>query len=40
MSTMTIGRLAKQVGVNIDTIRYYVREGLLPPPELRHVHQA
>ncbi len=30
MSTMTIGRLAKQAGVNIDTIRYYERNGLIP----------
>jgi MerR family copper efflux transcriptional regulator len=27
---MTIGRLAKEAGVNIDTIRYYERHGLLP----------
>ena len=27
---MTIGRLAKEAGVNIDTIRYYERNGLLP----------
>ncbi len=27
---MTIGRLAKTAGVNIDTIRYYERHGLLP----------
>lgn len=30
MSSMTIGRLAKQAGVNIDTIRYYERNGLIP----------
>jgi MerR family copper efflux transcriptional regulator len=30
MQTMTIGRLAKEAGVNIDTIRYYERHGLLP----------
>jgi MerR family transcriptional regulator, copper efflux regulator len=30
MKTMTIGRLAKEAGVNIDTIRYYERHGLLP----------
>ena len=35
MSTMTIGRLAKQAGVNIDTIRYYERNGLIPPPSRR-----
>lgn len=28
----TIGTLAEQAGVSIDTIRYYEREGLLPPP--------
>jgi MerR family copper efflux transcriptional regulator len=27
---MTIGRLAKAAGVNIDAIRYYERHGLLP----------
>ena len=32
MSTMTIGRLAKPAGVNIDTIRYYERNGLIPAP--------
>ena len=35
MPTMTIGRLAKQVGVNIDTIRYYERNGLIPEPVRR-----
>jgi MerR family copper efflux transcriptional regulator len=30
MQTMTIGRLAKAAGVNVDTIRYYERHGLLP----------
>ena len=35
MQTMTIGSLAKQAGVNIDTIRYYERNGLLPPPTRR-----
>jgi MerR family copper efflux transcriptional regulator len=32
MQTMTIGRLARAAGVNIDTIRYYERNGLLPAP--------
>ena len=35
MGAMTIGRLAKQVGVNIDTIRYYERNGLIPEPVRR-----
>ncbi|MGH6890827.1 MAG: MerR family transcriptional regulator [Dongiaceae bacterium] len=29
---MTIGALSKGTGVNIETIRYYERIGLLPPP--------
>lgn len=29
---MTIGAVARRVGVAIDTIRYYEREGLLPEP--------
>ena len=36
MQTMTIGRLAKTAGVNIDTIRYYERHGLLPRAARRH----
>lgn len=30
MSVVTIGKAAKQVGVGIDTVRYYERAGLLP----------
>lgn len=30
---MTIGGLAKAAGVNIETVRYYQRRGLLPEPE-------
>lgn len=33
MPTMSIGRLAEEAQVNIDTIRYYERQGLLPPAE-------
>ena len=29
---MTIGRLAQAAGVNVETIRYYQRRGLLPEP--------
>ncbi len=29
---LTIGRLSERTGVNIETIRYYERIGLLPPP--------
>ena len=35
MSAMTIGALAKKAGVNIDTIRYYERNGLIPEPMRR-----
>ena len=35
MTTMTIGRLAKEAGINIDTIRYYERNGLIPEPVRR-----
>ena len=33
--SLTIGAVAKRVGVAIDTIRYYEREGLLPEPAER-----
>ena len=32
---MTIGELARLTGLNIQTIRYYDRRGLLPPDERR-----
>lgn len=31
-ATVTIGELAKQAGVNIETVRYYERRGLLVAP--------
>ena len=34
-TTFSIGQLAKQSEVNIDTIRFYERKGLLPEPERR-----
>jgi len=30
--SLTIGHLAKQAGVNLETVRYYERRGLLPRP--------
>lgn len=33
MERFTIGRFAKQAGVNIETVRYYERRRLLPKPE-------
>ena len=32
MKSLTIGRLARQAGVNLETVRYYERRGLLPKP--------
>ncbi|MEX0692452.1 MAG: MerR family transcriptional regulator [Gemmatimonadales bacterium] len=32
MSPITIGALARQAAVNVETIRYYERRGLLPEP--------
>jgi MerR family mercuric resistance operon transcriptional regulator len=32
MRGLTIGRLAKATGVNLETIRYYERIGLMPEP--------
>ncbi len=31
-NTLTIGKLASRGGVNVQTIRYYERSGLLPEP--------
>ena len=30
---LTIGVLARESGVNLETIRFYERSGLLPPPQ-------
>lgn len=35
MSGLTIGKLAAQADVAIDTVRYYERAGLLPEPPRR-----
>lgn len=32
MEALTISRLARQSGVNLETVRYYERQGLLPKP--------
>ena len=32
MNGLTIGRLAKQVGVGIETVKFYERQGLIEPP--------
>lgn len=37
---MRIGELSRKTGVPVPTIKYYVREGLLPPGELTSRNQA
>ena len=32
MTTLTIGDVAKQAQVNIETLRYYERQGIVPKP--------
>ncbi len=32
MAELTIGQLADEAGVNVETIRYYQRRGLMPEP--------
>jgi DNA-binding transcriptional MerR regulator len=35
IAAMRISELAKRANINVETIRYYEREGLLPPPARR-----
>lgn len=35
MSALTIGKVAQQAGVGVETVRFYTREGLLPEPPRR-----
>ncbi len=30
MKSLTVGQLAREAGINLETVRYYEREGLLP----------
>jgi DNA-binding transcriptional MerR regulator len=32
MKSLTIGHLARESGMNLETVRYYERRGLLPKP--------
>jgi MerR family mercuric resistance operon transcriptional regulator len=32
MNSLTIGHLGREVGVDLETVRYYERRGLLPKP--------
>ena len=41
METLSIGQLAEQSGIHLETIRYYEREGLMPaPPRKSSGHRA
>ena len=33
MVALSIGQVAKSAGVNVQTLRYYEREGIIPPPK-------
>ena len=35
MSDLTVGKLAKEVGINLETVRYYETIGLMPNPNRR-----
>lgn len=35
MATLTIGQLARRAHVNVETVRYYERRGLIPEPPRR-----
>jgi len=35
MESLSIGQVAQQAGVGVQTIRFYEKEGLLPEPERR-----
>ncbi|SRR6266545_951991 len=39
MADLPIGQVAKRAGVGVQTVRYYERRGLLPPPTRRHSGQ-
>ncbi len=36
MPGLTIGKVAEAAGVKIDTLRYYERQGIIPPPARTH----
>jgi MerR family transcriptional regulator, redox-sensitive transcriptional activator SoxR len=38
-ATLTIGELARRVGLNASAIRFYEREQLLPEPDREHGHR-
>lgn len=36
MNPLTIGQVARQAGVGVETVRFYEREGLIEPPDRRN----
>ena len=40
MSTLTIGQVARNAGVGVETIRFYEREGLLEVNAGEVIHEA
>ena len=39
VAELPIGQVARRAGVGVQTVRYYERRGLLPPPRRRHSGQ-
>jgi DNA-binding transcriptional MerR regulator len=39
VADLPIGQVARRAGVGVQTVRYYERRGLLPPPRRRHSGQ-
>jgi DNA-binding transcriptional MerR regulator len=39
VNDLPIGQVARRAGVGVQTVRYYERRGLLPPPTRRHSGQ-
>jgi DNA-binding transcriptional MerR regulator len=39
VANLPIGQVARRAGVGVQTVRYYERRGLLPPPIRRHSGQ-
>ena len=40
MTQMRMAELAQRAGLSVPTIKFYLREGLLPPGRLTNVNQA
>jgi DNA-binding transcriptional MerR regulator len=38
MNSFTVGALAAKAGINLETVRYYEKIGLMPKPKRRESH--